>query len=84
MDRVGFEPTTSAAFKMIFITYLKREREYNHKCNIMNSERLAMTDIEKEGTFVCDRCGMSFTSENQMNAHKVSRHAVAGGEITNR
>jgi hypothetical protein len=43
-----------------------------------------MPDIEEEGAFVCDRCGMSFTSENQMNAHKVSSHAVAGGEITNR
>jgi hypothetical protein len=43
-----------------------------------------MPDIVEEGAFVCDRCGMSFTSENQMNAHKVSSHAVAGGEITNR
>ncbi len=43
-----------------------------------------MPDIGKEETFVCDRCGMSFTSENQMNAHKVSNHAVAGGELTNR
>ncbi len=41
-------------------------------------------DIGKEESFVCDRCGMSFTSENQMNAHKVSNHAIAGGEITNR
>jgi hypothetical protein len=43
-----------------------------------------MPDIEKEGPFVCDRCGMGFASENQMNAHKVSSHAVAGGETTNR
>jgi uncharacterized paraquat-inducible protein A len=41
-------------------------------------------DIGKEETFVCDRCGRSFTSESQMNAHKVSGHAVAGGEATNR
>jgi hypothetical protein len=47
--------------------------------------KLVMSDVGKEEkTFVCDRCGMSFTSENQMNAHKVSSHAVAGGEITNR
>jgi uncharacterized C2H2 Zn-finger protein len=46
--------------------------------------RLVMSDIDKQETFVCDRCGMSFTSENQMNAHKVSSHAVASGEITNR
>ena len=32
----------------------------------------------------CDRCRMSFSSESQVNAHKVSVHAVASGELTTR
>jgi len=43
-----------------------------------------MSEGKKEEIFTCDRCGMSFNSESQMNAHKVSSHAVAGGEITTR
>jgi uncharacterized C2H2 Zn-finger protein len=42
-----------------------------------------MSDKQEE-IFRCDRCGKSFNSEGQMNAHKVSVHAVAGGELTNR
>jgi hypothetical protein len=42
-----------------------------------------MSEIRKE-TFTCDKCGKMFDSENQMNAHKVSVHSVAGGEITTR
>jgi hypothetical protein len=42
-----------------------------------------MSDAEK-GTFKCDRCGMKFNSESQMNAHKVSVHSIAGGELTKR
>jgi uncharacterized C2H2 Zn-finger protein len=41
-----------------------------------------MSEEKKEEIFKCDRCGMSFNSESQMNAHKISSHAVAGGEIT--
>jgi len=41
-----------------------------------------MSGAQKETK--CDRCGKSFVSESQMNAHKVSDHAVAGGELTNR
>jgi transposase-like protein len=40
-----------------------------------------MSETERE-TFKCDKCGKSFNSESQMNAHKVSVHAVAGGELT--
>jgi uncharacterized C2H2 Zn-finger protein len=43
-----------------------------------------MSEREKEEMFTCDRCEMSFNSESQMNAHKVSSHAVADGEITTR
>ena len=43
-----------------------------------------MSETEKKETFTCDRCGMNFNSESQMNAHKVSVHAVAGGELTTR
>jgi hypothetical protein len=39
---------------------------------------------EEEEIFTCDRCGMNFNSESQMNAHTVSDHAVAGGELTTR
>lgn len=39
---------------------------------------------EAQETFTCDRCGKGFHSESQMNAHKASVHAVAGGELTNR
>ncbi|MDQ3836402.1 MAG: hypothetical protein M3270_05655 [Thermoproteota archaeon] len=76
-------PRPQLLFKIISTTYLKREREYNLKCNIMNLEA-SHDRYRKRRNFRMDRCGMSFTSENQMNAHKVSRHAVAGGEITNR
>jgi len=41
------------------------------------------TEEEKEQFFTCDRCGMSFNSKSQMNAHKLSSHAVAGGEAYN-
>ena len=40
-----------------------------------------MSETEKK-TFKCDRCEKSFDSESQMNAHKVSVHAVASGELT--
>jgi hypothetical protein len=44
-----------------------------------------MSETEKEKEiFTCDRCGMNFSSESQMNAHKVSKHAIAGGELTTR
>jgi phage terminase large subunit len=43
----------------------------------------SMSETEKE-TFRCDKCGKAFDSESQMNAHKVSVHSVAGGEITMR
>jgi hypothetical protein len=44
-----------------------------------------MSETEKEEEiFTCDRCGMSFNSQSQMNAHKVSSHDVAGGELTTR
>jgi hypothetical protein len=42
-----------------------------------------MSDTERK-TFKCDRCEMSFSSESQMNAHKVSVHSVASGELTTR
>jgi hypothetical protein len=39
---------------------------------------------ETRETFTCDRCGISFNSESQMNAHNASDYAVAGGELTTR
>jgi hypothetical protein len=42
-----------------------------------------ISDAQKE-TFTCDRRGKSFNSESQINTHKVSVHAVAGGELTTR
>jgi uncharacterized C2H2 Zn-finger protein len=39
--------------------------------------------LQKE-TFRCERCGMSFKSGSQLSAHKISSHAVAGGEVTMR
>ena len=47
----------------------------------LRSTNCIMSETEKE-TFNCDRCEMSFNSESQMNAHKVSVHAIAGGEVT--
>ena len=42
-----------------------------------------MSETQK-GAFRCDRCGKRFNSESQMNAHRVSNHAIAGGELTTR
>ncbi|WP_148681534.1 hypothetical protein [Candidatus Nitrososphaera gargensis] len=43
-----------------------------------------MPERQQENGFRCDLCGMSFSSDSQLNAHKVSDHAVAGGELTTR
>jgi hypothetical protein len=43
-----------------------------------------MSDAKKEESFTFNRCGRSFDSENQMNAHKVSVHSTGGGELTTR
>ncbi len=43
----------------------------------------SMSETKKE-SFICDKCGKTYDSESQMNAHKVSVHSVAGGEITMR
>ncbi len=42
-----------------------------------------MPEMEGEA-FKCDRCGMTFNSKDQVNAHKVSVHAVASGDLTSR
>jgi transcription elongation factor Elf1 len=44
---------------------------------------LQMSETKKE-IFACNKCGKTFNSESQMNAHKVSVHSVAGGEQTMR
>jgi DNA gyrase inhibitor GyrI len=49
----------------------------------MGSTDCTMSETENE-TFKCDICGMSFNSESQMNAHKVSVHTIASGEVTTR
>jgi Zinc-finger of C2H2 type len=45
---------------------------------------MSETEKEEEEISTCDRCGMSFNSECQMNAHKLSDHALTNGELTTR
>jgi hypothetical protein len=64
----------------------KRERDC-HKCsNTCDPQNIYLTSEteEQEEISTCDRFGMSFNSESQTNAHKVSNDAVAGRELTTR
>jgi transcription elongation factor Elf1 len=63
---------------------IERERECHKRNSIDPQNRCLMSETEEEEIFTCDRCGISFNSESQMNSHKVSDHAVASGELTTR